>query len=64
MPETKLAVLAEVWFDQISRVGLSPSTILAYRDRLDRQILPAMADVRVRELNTGLVDHHSSSHCG
>ena len=57
-PEIKLAVLAEVWFEQISQGDLSPSTILAYRDRLDRQVLPAMADVRVRELTTGLVDHH------
>jgi integrase len=57
-PETKLGVLAEVWFDQISQGGLSPSTLRAYRDRLDRQILPAMAEVRVRELTTGLVDRH------
>ena len=35
-----------------------PSTLLAYRDRLDRQVIPALGSLRVRELSTGMVDRH------
>src|SRR5918995_3264675 len=57
-PETRLRVLAEVWFAEIQGRGLSPSTIQAYRDRLDKQILPALGELRVRELSVGVVDRH------
>ena len=57
-PNTKVSTLAEAWFQELSRQPLSPSTISAYRDRLDRQILPALGSVRVRELSVGLVDRH------
>ncbi len=40
-PDTKTAVLAEKWFSELE--GKSPSTMQAYRDRLDRQVLPALA---------------------
>ena len=30
----------------------------AYRHRLDRQIIPALGNLRVRELTTGVVDRH------
>ena len=40
--ETKLRVLADVWFDQVKGRDLSPSTVQAYRDRLDKQILPSL----------------------
>lgn len=30
----------------------------AYRDRLDRQVLPALGCVRVREVSVGLLDRH------
>jgi integrase len=56
--ESKVALLAERWFAEISGGTLSPNTVSAYRDRLDRQILPALASVRVRELSVGLVDRH------
>jgi integrase len=55
-PDTKVVVLAEKWFRELD--GRSPSTKQAYRDRLDRQVLPALGNVRVRELSVGLVDRH------
>lgn len=57
-PETKVAVLVELWFADLSRRELSPTTTAAYRDRLDKQILPALGNVRVRELTVSLVDRH------
>jgi integrase len=59
--ETKLAVLSEVWFEEIRGRDLSPSTVQAYRDRLDKQILPAMGELKIRELSVGVVDRHISA---
>jgi Phage integrase central domain len=56
--DTKIAVLAEVWFAEISGQDRSPGTLRAYRDRLDRQVIPALGSLRVRELSTGMVDRH------
>jgi integrase len=55
-PETRVSDLAEKWFADLQ--GKSPSTLQAYRDRLDRQIIPALGGVKVRELTVGLVDRH------
>ena len=44
--ETRLQMLSEVWFAEIQGRGLSPSTIQAYRDRLDKQILPALGELK------------------
>src|SRR4051794_15255176 len=55
-PDTKIAVLAEKWFSELE--GKSPSTMQAYRDRLDRQVLPALGNVRMREISVGLLDRH------
>lgn len=55
-PDTKMADLAEKWFGELE--GKSPSTMQAYRDRLDRQVLPALGSVRVREISVGLLDRH------
>jgi integrase len=55
-PDTKVAVLAEKWFSELE--GKTPSTLQAYRDRLDRQVLPALGNVRVREISVGLLDRH------
>jgi len=52
-PDTKIAGLAETWFAEISAQDRSPGTLRAYRDRLDRQIIPALGNLRVRELTTG-----------
>jgi hypothetical protein len=57
-PDTKIAALAETWFAEISAQNRSPGTLLAYRDRLDRQIIPALGNLHVRELTTGVVDRH------
>ena len=54
--DTKMADLAEKWFSELD--GKSPSTLQAYRDRLDRQVLPALGNVRVREISVGLLDRH------
>lgn len=54
--DTKFAVVAEKWFEELS--DLSPSTMQRYRERLDRFILPAFGQVRMREISVGLVDRH------
>ena len=38
--------------------GSLPPTVAAYRDRLDKQILPVFGNIRVRELTVGIVDRH------
>ena len=40
------------------RQDRSPTTVSTYRDRLDKQIIPALGNVRIRELTVGLVDRH------
>jgi integrase len=57
-PDTKITGLAETWFAEISAQDRSPGTLRAYRDRLDGQIIPALGNLRVRELTTGVVDRH------
>ena len=56
--DTRVSVLAEQWYSELAAAGRSPSTLQAYRDRLDRQVLPSLGDVRVRELTVGLLDRH------
>jgi hypothetical protein len=48
--------LAEAWFAGLT--DLSPITMQAYRDRLDRQFLPRLGGIRLRELPRGLLDRH------
>jgi integrase len=57
-PDTKLAMAAEVWFADLRELDRSPSTLQMYRDRLDRQVLPALGNIRLRELTVGRVDAH------
>jgi len=54
--ETRFSVVAEKWYEELSE--LSPSTMQRYRERLDRYILPAFANVRMREITVGLIDRH------
>ena len=54
--DTRLTVLAEPWYAALS--GLSPTTMQAYRDRLDRQILPGLGQLRLRELTVGILGRH------
>jgi integrase len=53
-PETRVRELAETWFASLD--SQSPSTRQRYRDRVDKQILPAMGELRLRELSIGTVD--------
>jgi integrase len=57
-PDTKLSVVAELWFADIGEQNRSPSTLQVYRDRLDKQVMPALGNVRLRELSVGRVDAH------
>jgi integrase len=57
-PDTKVAVLAEQWLTEVSSGSLSPSTLEVYGDMLRRLIIPALGNLRVRELTVGSVDRH------
>ena len=58
MADTKVAALAEAWWRQTSAAQRSPGTLRLYRDRLDRQVIPSLGKLRVRELTTGTIDRH------
>jgi integrase len=45
-------------FRDVSAGDRSPSTLAQYRYRLDRQIIPALGELRVRELTPGTIDRH------
>jgi hypothetical protein len=47
--ESNLRDLAQVYLNDIKSSDRSPSTIAPYEDRLNQQILPVLADVRLRE---------------
>ncbi|RFU22135.1 N-terminal phage integrase SAM-like domain-containing protein, partial [Geodermatophilus marinus] len=55
-PDTRVNVLAEAWFAGLK--NLSPTTMQAYRNRLDQQVLPGLGNLRVRELSVGTIDRH------
>jgi hypothetical protein len=57
-PETRIRVLAEVWFRYLSEQDRSITTLQQYRYRLDKQILPVLGSLRVRELTPGIIDRH------
>jgi len=57
-PESKVAILAEMWWASIEASQRSPGTLRLYRDRLDRQIIPSLGSLRLRELTVGAVDRH------
>jgi hypothetical protein len=54
--DSRVSALAEAWYTGLT--DLSPVTMQAYRDRLDRQILPDLGRLRVRELSVGVLDRH------
>jgi integrase len=56
--ESRVSVVAEVWFRYLSEQDRSITTLQQYRYRLDRQILPVLGSLRVRELTPGIVDRH------
>jgi integrase len=57
-PESKVTALAEMWWATIEASQRSPGTLRLYRDRLDRQVIPSLGDLRLRELTVGVVDRH------
>jgi integrase len=57
-PDTRLAIIAELWFSQFQEQDRSPTTLQAYRDKLNRQILPGLGNLRIREMTPGVVDRH------
>ena len=54
--DSRLASVAQLWFSDFQRRDRSPTTLQAYRDRLDKLIAPGLGNVRLRELSVGLVD--------
>jgi integrase len=54
--ESRVSILAEAWYTGLA--DLSPVTKQAYRDRLNRQILPRLGQLRIRELSVGNLDRH------
>ena len=60
-PATTVSALAEAWWNEIENNRRSPGTLRLYRDRLDRQIIPSLGSLRVRELTVGTVDRHLRS---
>lgn len=57
-PDMRVAALAEAWFRDVSSGDRSPSTLVQYRYRLNRQIIPALGELRIRELTPGTIDRH------
>ncbi|MGF1662837.1 MAG: tyrosine recombinase XerC [Kineosporiaceae bacterium] len=59
-PEATVAAVAEVWWADVAAAVAagekSPTTGELYRYRLDRQVLPGLGGVRLRELSVSRVD--------
>jgi integrase len=60
-PDTRVVALAEAWYHSLSAKPRSPTTLSQYRDRLDKQVIPSLGSLRVRELTAGVVDRHLSA---
>src|SRR3954470_13989212 len=58
--DSRVLLLAEPWYASLE--NLSPITMQAYRDRLDRQLLPRLGQLRIRELSVGILDRHLARH--
>jgi len=54
--DSRVSALADAWYAGLT--DLSPRTTEAYRDRLDKQILPGLGQLRIRELTVGVLDRH------
>ena len=55
-PDTRVKVVAEEWFLQMHEIA--PTTRQGYRDRLDKQVLPGLGNLRIRELTVHIVHRH------
>jgi integrase len=59
-PDTKVQAVAELWYREIEFAveagDRSPGTAQTYRDRLDKQVIPAVGALRLREVTVSRVD--------
>jgi integrase len=55
-PDSKFSVVAEAWFASLEGSDLSPTTLEAYRRRMDVQVIPALGGLRCREVTIGVID--------
>ena len=54
-PSSTVESLAEAWWAEFTGQEGPPGTMRLYRGRMDKQIIPAVGKLRVRELTTGAV---------
>lgn len=54
--DTRIRVLAEAWWKHFDGLDRSPGTRRIYRDRLDKQIIPGLGALHLRELSIGRVE--------
>jgi len=57
-PDMRVVALAETWFQSMQDGDRSATTLAQYRYRLDHQVIPALGELRVRELTAGTLDRH------
>jgi len=55
-PDSRVKDIGESWYAALR--DIAPTTRQAYRDRLDRQIIPGIGALRIRELTVGTVHRH------
>ncbi|SDS57531.1 site-specific integrase [Actinopolymorpha singaporensis] len=60
-PDTRLSDLAELWFAEVSDMDRSPTTLELYRQQLDKRIIPALGNLRIREATVSRVDRFVKS---
>jgi integrase len=54
--DSRVAALAEAWYLSLHNGKRSPTTLAQYRYRLDRQVVPVIGKLRIRELSAGRID--------
>lgn len=59
--DTKVRDLASQYVDALEKQGRASGTVLAYRRSLDRHILPALGDIRLREASVPIVERFVSA---
>jgi integrase len=55
-PDSRVKDIGELWYAALR--DIAPTTKQAYRDRLDRQVIPGVGALRIRELTVGTVHRH------
>ena len=55
-PDMRLSRLVSIWWSSVESSDRSPTTLRLYRDRIDRQVLPALGELTLREVTTGRLD--------